>query len=261
MKKFIIILSALALGCFFSGAALAAPYYDGNSSLMMTVYNPTSDSSAGPKEIGIHLTDIGTFDFAYSDIFVQVADNAFSTGDFGPAFEFSQLNAAIYGANAAGFGTYTAGKAFLFATDVNIKPIVSATASGLKDSTTGVALHYGTLAGGSSGPVSGLTSDSGSYWKQFNNNSAVGNMNGIITPRMNNEAELDALAQGTDIIMYLWASNTDRRAGALLQDTPIAKVKLTAGGDVFISTVPVPGAVWLLGSALLGVVGLRRKKA
>ena len=47
------------------------------------------------------------------------------------------------------------------------------------------------------------------------------------------------------------------------------KVEKTSGGSgtgkfidaVGVSAVPVPGAVWLMGSGLLGMIGLRRKKA
>jgi hypothetical protein len=43
----------------------------------------------------------------------------------------------------------------------------------------------------------------------------------------------------------------------------MATITLDSAGNLTItnSPVPVPGALWLLGSGLLGLVGLRRKNA
>ena len=44
-------------------------------------------------------------------------------------------------------------------------------------------------------------------------------------------------------------------------DHPINNLTVEGGQLVLLSTVPVPGAVWLFGSALVGMAGLRRKRA
>ena len=51
--------------------------------------------------------------------------------------------------------------------------------------------------------------------------------------------------------------------GRLLAIRPLNSTNITLGRiDTIVSTVPVPGAIWLFGSGLLGLVGIaRRKKA
>lgn len=62
-----------------------------------------------------------------------------------------------------------------------------------------------------------------------------------------------------DSDMYLYYINTDRELVdlGLLLETGINGTVITAES----SPVPIPGAVWLLGSGLAGLVGLRRKNS
>lgn len=67
-------------------------------------------------------------------------------------------------------------------------------------------------------------------------------------------------------IDVLFTESTLFGSGALLlADATIAQItnnsSLTSGFDVQVSTVPVPAAVWFMGSGLLGLLGFSRKKA
>ncbi len=46
----------------------------------------------------------------------------------------------------------------------------------------------------------------------------------------------------------------------LLLDGSQLRLNGVDGADVGVNAVPVPGAVWLLGSGLLGLVGIRRRR-
>jgi hypothetical protein len=58
-----------------------------------------------------------------------------------------------------------------------------------------------------------------------------------------------------------WSFYTDRGAQST-DDKPLNIFAwAVADGDVFASTVPIPPALWLFGSGLLGLIGIARKKA
>ena len=46
----------------------------------------------------------------------------------------------------------------------------------------------------------------------------------------------------------------------LVQDDPNIAVSLSMAGDLNSAVVPIPAAVWLFGSGLMGLVGVARRK-
>ena len=67
----------------------------------------------------------------------------------------------------------------------------------------------------------------------------------------------------TDMYLYHFDSNSNNNI-VLADPTYDAVIRLTSDGTVILnpgqSNVPVPGAVWLLGSGLAGLAGIRRRK-
>ena len=260
MKKLIGIFAVLLMVCGLTGLASASTYFDTTSSLMMTVYNPTTNATAGPDEVGISLTDLSTFNLAYTDNYTLVAANAFSPSDFTGTPAFSGLNAAVYGV----LGDPQSTRVAYFATTTSTVPTLNSRGQdGFTAGSEAAGSYYDLLSGNSTQIVKGSTAyNGGSFWNAFDN-SAVGYMGGFSVDTSVNEANLAALANGSDVIMYLWSATLPGRSGTstVIGNAPLAKVKIASNGDVYMSTVPVPGAIWLLGSALLGVVGLRKKNA
>jgi hypothetical protein len=76
-----------------------------------------------------------------------------------------------------------------------------------------------------------------------------GNWAGLGTDPEVGEIALDAFLDGQN--MFLYQLRVDADGQYFVGDGYVAELTANA--------VPVPGAVWLLGSALLGIVGIRRK--
>jgi hypothetical protein len=76
-----------------------------------------------------------------------------------------------------------------------------------------------------------------------------GNWGGLGTDPEVGEIDLDAFLAGEN--MFLYQLRVDAEGQFFVGDGYVAELTANA--------VPVPGAVWLLGSALLGIVGIRRR--
>lgn len=78
------------------------------------------------------------------------------------------------------------------------------------------------------------------------------------------EAEFPASNPYVDLYLYQFATDLNTYELYQVGDSYAATIRLTASGDVILnptqsSEVPVPGAVWLLTSGLVGLAGLRRR--
>lgn len=149
-----------------------------------------------------------------------------------------------------------AGTANLYAIAVN----------GMMDATNSVAVNESTSV------VGNVTSDAsiGSVWNNnfggkfagsFNNAGAIGDSLGFYLFS-------ETVASGSTTIAVKYNPFTSAvNNGTLLADGSAAKWTLNAAGDLSYSVaaapaaVPVPAAVWLLGSGLVGMVGVARRKA
>lgn len=134
-----------------------------------------------------------------------------------------------------------------------------------------------------SGFYSGVVSDN---YSAFNANGEVAEITSA-TPFDFNSAYFSAayrwglnviatgFLNGSQVAQQQFTVNTDAASLVALNFTGIDRLTFeTIGGDEYIgsgyhftmdnanvTTVPVPGAVWLFGSALFGLVGLKRSKA
>jgi hypothetical protein len=90
---------------------------------------------------------------------------------------------------------------------------------------------------------------------------------GFAGPTGVGSVSLADLAVGSDIVMDIWFFNnmetTDQGDDMLTMTQQQLVISMGADGMVSaaVTTVPIPGAMVLLGSGLLALVGIRRKNA
>jgi len=81
-----------------------------------------------------------------------------------------------------------------------------------------------------------------------------------------NNSPMNAAGAMGDSLAFYHASNSGNTAGLFTKNSKIDVATyagtwtLAANGDLSYSAVPVPAAVWLLGSALVGMVGVARRR-
>ena len=81
-----------------------------------------------------------------------------------------------------------------------------------------------------------------------------------------NNSPMNAAGSMGDSLAFYHASNSGSTTGLVTKNSPIdvstyaGTWTLAANGDLSYSAVPVPAAVWLLGSALVGMVGVARRR-
>jgi hypothetical protein len=106
--------------------------------------------------------------------------------------------------------------------------------------------------------VSGLTTANTSYfYKVDGNGTHVAGVAGFLTTP-NAEAQLSSSGY-VDLYLYYYAYSAMNVAGS---GTEIADIRTFADGSTEIIplvSTPLPAAVWLLGSGLVGLVGIRRR--
>jgi len=266
MKKIALILTALLV--FGAGQAMAS--FDSNT-LIMNVYNNTS--TTGDLEYGLDTGfDLSTVD--WSGTVNYTVETGLSTDLFDLA-TWSDLQFGLWGRNTT---TSYYGEMYFMSSDVN------AVGNGTQISS------FNTASGAIKRAYDGVDTDDdgvamftnnlnqGAYDNAMNQNIAPGRYNGLngTNPVSNGEANLADLADADGVVtMYLFGYHRTGFIGAGndiigsmdiagdLNHNVLAIVTLDADGTLTItnSQVPVPGAIWLLGSGLLGLVGLRRKNA
>jgi hypothetical protein len=137
--------------------------------------------------------------------------------------------------------------------------------SGKKSGTNGAAMnlltYYQSLGSGSQ--VVGASSNASSYWNLMDKNGAgVGTFAGFIKNSADVNASLTALATTgyVDQYLYYYAGSTLNSSKSGVE---IADIRTYADGHTEIIplvSTPLPAAVWLLGSGLVGLVGIRRRE-
>jgi hypothetical protein len=158
-----------------------------------------------------------------------------------------------------------------FALDTNTKKIwESADASTTTNKNAYTALGsamsnlyqgYGSVGGATNQTVTLAMSDPHSYSTLFNNNDATGVSDGYManynTSWAGVESNLAALATGgtATATIYTKVANTT----AALAVTPLTVTTNPDGSAIATTSTPIPPSFLLLGSGLLGMVGIRRK--
>jgi hypothetical protein len=242
MKKIMMLLIAMVLLLGVSGQALA--YFE-DGDLIRVVY-----SSTGTMESA---TDLGSITSLTSPSTAHVVYNTnnFSLGQLGSGATLDHSYVAYFTATLNPNHAWTSGSSASGQTGI----------AGAFQGYVG-SMHYTTglyqVNGGH--PATAMetfsTGDPLSYVKQLA--SVPGALGGFLNQNNGAEANLAALATVGYVDQYLYYYGSIPTRGNTT-GMNVATIRTFADGHTELNPVPIPAAVYLLGSGLLGLVGIRRK--
>jgi hypothetical protein len=265
MKKIALVLAMLLV--FGAGQAFAS--FD-SEHLFMSVYNNTT--ATGDVEFGFD-TGFSLNEEFWSQPTVYTVETGLNLGMFNSA-TWADLQVGMFGVDRL---TPTSAYGRFYATTTVVNSTFNPNArSGFTTQHNGTRDLYNAADVDNNGTafLANNKVDQGYDFRLNSNGSVPGYYINLNTVPANGEAQLDAFGDtdpSNDVVtMYLYAYQqvqlSDPNRGMLKNLLNpdliyVAKITLDADGTLTISNVPVPGAIWLLGSGLLGLVGLRRKNA
>ncbi len=263
--KSAVVATALVAGVANAGITVTAPT-NGASDLILYVtgFSGTTASDFYVFDTGVSLntvfakSNVATTDtidntkLTYNTAFnVGSGLSSFLSSHSGDTFEWAVQAFDTSGSSAIGTGAYTLGNLRSLFSSANYAPSVQDVANGtLKTNMTGWNKYIADL---SSGAAKG--------WQDPASANAVAATNSFAM----NRSTGGNLGQAESL--WVQAVNTAGSASAkaaIYQS--VATFTLDAQGNLTVNnptppSVPVPGAVWLLGSGLLGLVGVSRRRS
>lgn len=264
-RKFKLLLVAAVAALGMSGQASAA-YTDGNgvngSSLILNVFDTVTKASySATLEIAPNNLTYNTFTGGSS--FTALASNSIFTGLFGASTAsnvkwevVSAVNDALAGGTpgtnipwSLGFSAATQPAAF----------------SGIQQTQAGTKFNtwVNTIAGHQTSSGSGLTSSTNAtdLWNMNNASAAFGGNSGGGTLPFTITGIL-----GSSLSYFTATANGDTAGDPSVFSQIAGNWNLASNGTLTwnaaqVGAVPVPAAVWLLGSGLMGMVGIGRRRS
>jgi hypothetical protein len=241
MKKLFSVLAALCLVFAVAGNAAADFTYGANSSLALSVFNYDTNVETG-YDLGI----IGV-DFALADQNIVLGNVAIDTG----------ATALLYSTTTAIYGR---GKheTFFGLTVEDTPGVVSSQSSANSQMRDVWSVSY--LNGAS--PVTVAASDPKAAGNLLKDTGSYGGLVLGAYPALAPNMGVLATESVMDIFLYHYEGSVLDKGFDSATDYA-AVVSIFDNGDVVLNSnpVPVPAAVWLLGSGLLGLIGIRRKNS
>ena len=262
LKKIISGLLGAVMVFAVSGHAFAALFDDG--SLVQTAY------TANDKEVGIDLgIDLDTYDFSTA-VNDKVATNALNLSQFTTGKTWSDVQLAFWGV--------TSDDSYGFmATTQSSAPTISTVAYGSFISADTLTRSTYSLKNSNPAVIS-YSHNNGYIWNFTSKGVIPGSYATMNDDWQDGEKNLSDLSSVGYVDMYLYKfqdgsmdfvyDNDGNIVDFIFYDPTIvqgnghdytAVLRLYANGDTVVNPVPLPAAVVLFGSALLGIIGVRRK--
>jgi hypothetical protein len=255
MKKILMLLAVAMLMFGITGQAMA--YFE-DTHLIRVVYSSASDA---PNEFG---TDLRR---EPSDFFI-----APKTMYLGPTLVYDMFNFNLTSFGGTSTTWNNVHVAYFAKQDAGINAWTSGPTTGQSSGSgqwtqfqsqyNNVRSAYRTTDGTpGDGQVTLAKSNANSYFNKMDGGSvsSAGKMAGLLeltgrTGDINLAAFADPAVNFVTQFLYFYDSPNAANAGA-----PVAMIRTFRDGHTEISPVPIPGAVFLLGSGLLGLIGIRRR--
>jgi len=235
MKKLITILSAICLVFAASGNAMA-DFHD--SSLSLSIYNGDTNIETG--------YDLGTIGV---DLDLDLQNEFLGNVDVSDA----GAHLAIYSWTQE---TWTSYHGTTYDTTDGVRNPVM-----FSNGVTQV-WNFGYSNGDSPVTVEAINPAGNTGYEAFGTNGAYINL--VVNGHPGLMPDLANLATEGFLDIYLYQNDGVDQNSGFDPTTPYAAiVRIDSAGDVTLNpnAVPVPAGIWLLGSGLLGLIGIRRKKA
>jgi len=242
-KKLIALLAGALMTVAMAGNALA--YFESEYTLIRVVYD-----AAGTIEVA---TDLGTVNGSTVNLTNGGATSAFNLSMFGSSTSLDNLYVSYFAVANTTQDVWASG---------SLTNALGSNGRGFASLNGAANLTRSTFnsAGGSTGTVESAQSLANSYWSQMDKGGAGAGLLAAYIISGNIEASLADLATIGYVDQAFYFFDAAKVSSTGVQ---IATLRTLADGSTVLnpssSAVPVPAAVYLLGSGLLGLVGLRRK--